>query len=291
MSHLLTDRAMVMNLSIGLWQGYRLDREASTKVTNEAGAASDAARVNKHLIPKPSLAPIVTAQNAVRSHFYDNTLPWRDNGDRLMTRKLFLDFIPKHEALVAAFNEQVETFLTEGYPSAIEQAEFRMGSMFKRADYPAVSELRRKFYVALDIDAITTADDFRVAIDAEHVEKVKATMTANAEARIQTAMTDVWKRMADVVGRFQERMADPKAVFRDSTVTNIADILDLVPGLNVLDDPQIEQVRKAIAESLGGIDAKDIRKDPALRNELAGEAGKIMSKMQGFMAAFGGGQE
>jgi hypothetical protein len=291
MSHLLTDRAMVMNLSIGLWQGYRLDREASTRVTTEAGAASDAARVNKHLIPKPSLAPIVTAQNAVRSHFYAVTLPWRDNGDRLMTRKMYLDFIPKHEALVAAFRDEVEKFLTDGYPSAIEQAEFRMGSMFKRDDYPAVSELRRKFYVELDIDAITTADDFRVQIDAEHVEKVKATMTANAEARMQTAMADVWKRMSDTVGYFQARMADPKAVFRDSTVTNIAEMLDLIPGLNVLDDPQIEQVRKAIAGALGGIDAKDIRKDPALRSELAGEAGKIMDTMSSFLAAFGGGQE
>jgi len=287
MSHALIERAMVMNLSIGIWQGYRLDRDASAKVTTDAGAASDAARVNKHLIPKAALAPIVTAQNAIRAHFYTNTLPWRDNGDRLMPRKMFETFIPKHEQLVQAFKDEVELFLAEKYLAAIEQAGFRMGAMFKREDYPPASELRRKFYADLEIDAITTANDFRVQIDQAHVDKVKAAMTANAEARLQTAMIDVWKRMADAVGHFQAKMSDPKAVFRDSTVKNIGEMLDLIPGLNVLDDPQIEQVRGMIMTAIGGKEAKEIREDAALRGQLAGDAAKIMDVMGGFMKAYG----
>lgn len=290
MTHALTEKAMVMNLSIGIWAGYRLDREATRKVTTDAGASADAARVNKHLVPKEATAPIVTAQNAVRSHFYDNTLPWRDNGDRLMTRKLFLTFMPEHEKLKREFTDAVEKFLTVDYPSAIEKAAFRMGSMFNRDDYPPAGVLRGKFYVNLEIDAISTANDFRVQIDQEHVDKVKASMEAAAERRFQAATADIWKRMADTVSYFHDRMADPKAVFRDSTVTNISDLLDLIPGLNVLDDPQIETVRAAIAKSFGNLDAKDIRKDPAHRAELAGEAKAIMDKMSGFMNAFGGGK-
>lgn len=290
MTHPLTTKAMVMNLSIGIWQGYRLDRDASKRVTEEAGAAADAARVNKHLVPKEALAAIVTAQNAIRTHFYSNTLPWRDNGDRLMPRKQFLVFIPEHEQLKQAFEAEVAKFLDDDYPSAIAKAEFRMGAMFKRDDYPAIGALRGKFYANLDIDAISTAGDFRVEIDAEHADKVRATMEAALEQRLQAAAGDVWKRMASTTQYFAERMADPKAVFRDTTVTNIGEMLDLIPGLNVLDDPDIELVRQKIAESLGGIDAKDIRKDPALRAELAGEAGKIVDLCVGFMRAFGAGQ-
>lgn len=290
MTHALTEKAMVMNLSIGIWAGYRLDREATRKVTSDAGASADAARVNKHLIPKQALAPIVTASNAVRSHFYDNTLPWRDNGDRLMTRKLFLTFMPAHEKLVNEFTDAVETFLATDYPSAIEQAAFRMGTMFNQDDYPPAGELRRKFYIGLEIDAITTANDFRVQIDQEHVDKVRASMESAAEARLQNATADIWRRMAETIGYFQQRMADPKAVFRNSTVTNIGEMLDLIPGLNVLDDPQIETVRAAIAKSFGNLDAKDIREDPAHRAHLAGEAKQIMDKMSGFMTAFGGGK-
>lgn len=289
-THTITERAMVMNLSIGIWQGYRLDKAASAKVTSDAGAAADAARVNKHLIPKEDLAPIVTAQNAIRTHFYTNTLPWRDNGDRLMTRVLYLKFIPDHEKLVRDFNEAVETFLNEKYPVAIERAQFRMGEMFDRADYPSASELRRRFYAELDIAPISTANDFRVAIDQEHVDKVKAQIEAAVEQRMQAATADVWARMAKTIGYFQERMADPKAVFRDSTVENITELLDLIPGLNVLDDPNIELVRAQIAKAFGNLDAKDIRKDPAHRAQLADEAQQVMDRMSGFMKAFGAGQ-
>lgn len=288
MTHALVEKAMVMNLSIGIWQGYRLDKAASAKVTSDAGASSDAARVNKHLIPKEALAPIVTAQNAIRTHFYENTLPWRDNGDRLITRVLYTKFIEEHEALKSAFQDEVEKFLAGGYPSAIEKAEFRMGLMFNRDDYPPVGALRYKFYARLDISPIATANDFRVNIDAEHVEKVKASIEASLEQRMKAATADVWRRMAETVGYFQERMAKPDAVFRDSTITNIGEMLDLIPGLNVLDDPDIEAVRSTIAKAFGNLDAKDIRKDPAHRAELAGEAKAIVDKMAGFMRAFGG---
>lgn len=289
-THALTERAMVMNLSISLWQGYRLDKEASRRVTRDNGADADAARVNKHLVPKDYLAPVVAAAGAVRSHFYDNTLPWRDNGDRLMTRKLYMDFIKEHERLVSEFNTAVTTFLDNKYPEAIAKAEFRMGELFKSDDYPAVRDLRHRFSITLDTDAITTANDFRVQIDQDQVDKVRASMEAAAERRINAAMQDVWRRLAETIGYFAERMDNPDAIFRDSTVVNVAELIDLIPGLNVLDDPNIEQIRQLASSKLTGIDAQAIRKDPELRSELADDAKEIMDRMAGFMRAFGAGE-
>lgn len=288
-THALTERAMIVNLSISLWQGYRLDKEASRRITSQSGADADAARVNKHLVPKDYLAPVVTAATAVRAHFYDNTLPWRDNGDRLMTRKLYMPFIEAHEKLVAEFEEAVRVFLDEKYPSAIEKAAFRMGDLFKRDDYPPVSELRHRFRIGLDIDALTTSNDFRVQIDQAHVEKVRASMEEAALRRVQTAQADVWKRLMEKVSYFADRLGDPEAVFRDSTVNNVEELIELIPGLNVLDDPDIEAIRQRVHAKLVGHDAKSIRKDPALREELAGEAKQIVDTMAGFMRAFGAG--
>lgn len=287
MSHTLTERAMTLNLSVGMWAGYRLDRAASQQVTEDAGADRDAARVNKHLIPKELLKPIVTAMNAIRAHFYTKTLPWRDNGDRLLTRMMFTSFVPDHQKLVAEFDDAVAHFLDNEYPGAIAKAEFRMGTMFNRDDYPPVNELRRRFYATLDIGPIGTAGDFRVELDEENATRIRSDIEAATESRLRSAVGDVWARMAKAVGYFQERMADPKATFRASTVENIDELLDLIPGLNVLDDENIETVRAAIAKSLGGLDPEDLRKDASHRAEKAGEAEKIMSKMEGFMKAFG----
>jgi predicted secreted Zn-dependent protease len=83
-------------------------------------------------------------------------------------------------------------------------------------------------------------------------------------------------------------LSTPDAVFRDSLVGNIEELVELIPGLNVLDDPKIEAVRQEVIKKLTPYTPKEIRKDPELREDLAGEAKAIVDKMAGFMRAFGG---
>ena len=281
----IASKAMVLNLQIGIWQGYRLDKEASAKVTRDAGASTDAARVNKHLVPKEALAPVVTASNAVRTHFYAKTLPWKDNGDRLLTRAMYMDFIQEHGALMKAFEDAVSDFLTTAYPAARDQAEFRMGDLFKSDDYPSPGQLRQRFYINLDIDAVTEAGDFRVALDQEHADSVRSQMEQAMHSRIGRAMQDVYMRLSDVVGHFAKKMGDSKAVFRDSTITNIEELVDLIPGLNVLDDPNLTALGEDIRAKLMGLDPKDLRKNPEVRSQAAKDAEVIMERMAGFMNA------
>ena len=280
----ISTKAMVLNLQIGIWQGYRLDKEASAKVTKDAGADSDAARVNKHLVPKEALAPVVTASNAVRTHFYAKTLPWKDNGDRLLTRAMYMDFIQEHGELMGKFEEAVDDFLTKDYPKAREQAEFRMGNLFKPDDYPSAAALRQRFYINLDIDAVTEAGDFRVTLDAEHADDVRAQMERSMHERIGRAMKDIYVRLGEVVGHFAKTMADEKKVFRDSAVSNIEKLVDLIPGLNVLDDPDLNALGVEIRQKLMGIDPKDLRKNPEVRSQAAKDAEAIMERMAGFMS-------
>lgn len=283
----ITKQAMVLNLQIGIWQGYRLDKDASKKVTEDANADYDAARVNKHLVPKQALRPVITAANAVRLHFYDKTLPWKDNGDRLLTRMMYMDFIERHEELVGTFKDAVDEFLDTAYPAARDQAEFRMGDLFKQEDYPSVEALRRRFYINLDIDAVTEAGDFRVEMEQSELDTVRKSMEEALQERIGRAMRDVWERLADTLGHFAKKMGSEE-IFRDATVRNLREIVELLPGLNVLNDPDLERIRQTIDAKLGGYEAKDLRKDPAVRAAAAKEADEIMESMRGFMNAFGG---
>lgn len=285
----ITTKCMTANLSISVWAGHRLDKDASRKVTEDAGAERDAARVNKHLIPKDAMKGIVAAQGAVRTHFYENTLPWRDNGDRLLTRARFTAFIEEHERLRAEFDAAVEAFLTGSYMAARDQAAFRMGAMFNPDDYPSVDSLRRKFGVSLDIDAVTEAGDFRVQMDTEAAAKVRAGIEAATEQRVARAMQDVWQRLADAVGKMAERLGDADAIFRDSMLTNLDEIVDVLPDLNVLEDPALEQARLDVKARLTGFDAATLRTDKATRAAVATAAQEIFDDMSGLMRAFNKG--
>lgn len=282
----IVNECIVVNLQLGIWTGQRLDKEASRKITEDAHAESDAARVNKHLIAKDAMKPIVTAANAVRTHFYTKTLPWKDNGDRIISRKAFLRFVQDHEALVGKFNDAVTEFCATAYPSAVEKAGFRMGDLFNPADYPSAAEIKRRFYVNLDMDPVTEAADFRVQMDAKQAEAVRASMERAMKERVGRAMSSVWMRLAEVLGNFAERTKSGEGI-RVELVSNLREIVDTLPELNITDDAELEAIRQQIANKLTGYEAADLRTDDTARAQAAKDAQRIMNQMKGFMNAFG----
>lgn len=281
----IANNTMVVNLQISVWSGYKLDKGMTQKVTSEANAAADAARVNKHIVPKESLKEIVTAQGALRTHFYTNTLPWGDNGDRLLPRLSFMDFMQAHGKLNEEFNNAVDNFINEKYLRARDQAAFRMGEMFRTEDYPEPEQLRRRFAVNLDIHGVPIGRDFRVDMDSATLDMLRQQIESKNQERVTAAMQDVWSRLAEVLGHFATKMADD-SVFRDSTVKNLEELVDMLPALNVTGDPKLEQVRQDINNTLIGYTPKDLRKDTAVRQAAAQESKRIVDQMAGFMGAF-----
>lgn len=271
---------MLLNLQVSVWKGYRLDKETTRRVIDEANAASDALRVNKHLVPNTALAEIVSATSALRNHFYAKTLPWKDNGDRLLTRKSFMGFIEEHEKLKADFDSAVDQFLRVKYPSAQEQAEFRMGATFNASDYPTEIELRRKFSARLDIDGIARAYDVRLQSDNQAIQD-----------RVTRAMAGLWARLCKPLENFVERMSDDEAVFRNSLVNNLKEVAALIPELNFMEDPQLEAIRQQVEAQLLIWSPDDLRKDKTARAKVAGEAADILETMRGFMIGMGGEDE
>jgi hypothetical protein len=282
----IVNECIILNLQIGLWTGQRLDKDASRKVTEEAGADSDAARVNKHLISKEAMKPILTAANAVRTHFYSNTLPWRDNGDRVISRKALLKFLEEHEKLAYAVRHAVDVFCATTYMSELEKAGFRMGDLHNPDDYPSAAELQRKFYVNLDVDPIATSNDFRLSMSAAQADALKSKMEEALAQRIGKAMSSVWERLADVLGNFAERTKTGSGI-RVEMVQNLREIVDILPELNITNDPELEAIRQKISDRLTGYDAADLRTDNSARAAAHKDAQKIMDQMKGFMTAFG----
>lgn len=283
---------MIVNVHYGTWSGQRLDRDESERIVERANAESGAARAIKHLIPKEVLAPIHVSRDAIKTHFYTSTLPWKDNGDRLLLRQNYTSFMLRHQELVNLFYDAVDTFIAKTYPEAVQRAEFRMGALFNRDDYPSADQLRSRFFVQLDIDAVTSANDFRVTIDNAFDQASALAVQQQREAalarNVQTAMSSVWSKLSSVVEHFATKMATEDATFRDTTVTKLEELVEALPNLNLTEDPNLERIRSEIAARLLSYSPKDLRKNREARNTAAIEAKRIMDDMKGFMTAMGG---
>jgi hypothetical protein len=124
-------------------------------------------------------------------------------------------------------------------------------------------------------------------MDESELESIRSSMKQAMTERIGRAMRDVWERLSDVVGHFAATMSDGDKVFRDATVRNLEELVELLPGLNVTEDPDLAAIGAEIKAKLTGYDPKDLRKKPQVRSEAAKQAAEIVERMQGFMSAFG----
>lgn len=275
----LSTKCMVVDLHLSRWSGYKTDQKASNQLIKEANAKAGSAVVSKRIVPKEAFADIVTACNALRAHMTKHTLPWSDNGARIMTRNIFEIFMSGYGELERQYNDAVKEFIDIKYPQARDQASFRLGDLFVESDYPSADELRKKFQVDLDIDGITEPEDFRVALPEAELNKLKASMEESINRRLGSAMEDVWLRIAELLEHYIEKIGDSEAIFRDSTVNNLVDLMNILPGLNVTSDPKLKEIRQRIMATIGAYEPNDLRKGKELRAAAAKTAREIRESM------------
>ena len=67
-------------------------------------------------------------------------------------------------------------------------------------------------------------------------------------------------------------------LFRSSLLDNAHDLCELSGSLNIINDPQLEEARKALKRAIGNIDLKDLRKDVGARAEVKTQVDDILSK-------------
>jgi hypothetical protein len=271
----LSSKCMLVDVRISKWNGYKTDQDASAKLIREANAQAGSAVVSKRVVPKEALADITTAYNALKAHRDRYTLPWSDKGPRIMTRNIFELFMSGYGDLERQFNAAVKEFIEVKYPPVRDRAAFRLGDLFDGKDYPPPEELRKKFEVNLDIDGITEPDDFRVALPEKELNQLRITMEESINRRLGSAMQDVWLRIADLLEHYIEKIGDSEAIFRDSTVNNLVELMGILPGLNLVNSSDLRTIRQQIMETIGSYHPDDLRKGADLRAVAAKEAKEI----------------
>ena len=179
---MITERAMLAAVHISIWTAVKHDRKISRDVADQHGAHQGAGRYNKQLLRgADKLEELRTLAGQVRQYFYKITLPWSDEGFRLLPSNLYFDLTTRMREFEASFEQGVESFL-QVYPQYIEQVRPELNGLFREEDYPAAEKLRKKFGVKLEILPIPSGNDFRVQMSAEEQARVAREIDANVRA-------------------------------------------------------------------------------------------------------------
>jgi len=289
--HSLSSRAMLCSLSISMWSARKHDPDASEEIAVRHGAQADAGRYHKVLLPKQALADIQKIVSEARQEHYFMTLPWDDNGYRVLPAAAYMDHVAKMRAMSNRFTESVDS-LAGQFLTLVEQARTRLGGLFRESDYPCPDELRAKFSFETRVMPLPDAGDFRVALGDEEQARIKRQITAAVEASLQVGSRELWFRLYEAVQHLADRLTAYKVTgqgiehpFRDTVVTNLVKLVDVLPKLNVTNDPELERLAEQVRTSLL-VDPQELRKSETVRAETAKAAAAIAQHMAGYMAGY-----
>jgi len=280
----IADKALLVQLNISQWTARKYDRRATADVAHTNGVAIDVGRYNKNLLPVGNmLKDVAKLATRVRTAFYANTLPWGMEGTQLLPTDNFLAFRDRFQKDKDDWQQLVSRFV-DAYPQLRADAETCLGPLYNAEDYPRPETIGRKFRMELAVYPLPT-NDFRVQLADEELQRIQKDVEDRTEAASKAAMEALWKRLYDKVAHLADKLAAPDAVFRDTTVTGLEELLDLIPRLNVTNDQQLEALRQQAVAKLTAHEPDQLRHNPGVRKAASDAAADVLAKMGAFMGA------
>ena len=169
-----------------------------------------------------------------------------------------------------------------------------MGKLFRIEDYPSKDALQGKFSIRYRITAVQDAEQFMAKLASDDVDRVRRDIESQIEERLHDAVGDLYRRFGEAVERVSERLKEDEngkpLVFRDSMISNIRDLVDVVAAPQHL---RRRRARAALRAGEGGRSRASNRMrcgpsrsfDPIARARVKRDADELMEKFAGYFGA------
>jgi hypothetical protein len=279
------NNAFLVRLSVSVWTARKMDKNATKEAKASAGAGDKAGvKVYKSVIAADALDKVTQIANAARIEHRKRTVPWAYDGPGAITAEGYPAYKTAMAALEREFNRAVAHFYTV-YAQERENARGYLGAMFNPHDYPSTDSMKEKFAFRVTAEPMPQAGDFRVqGLAPELAEEIKRDIVENNVAALVHANDTAWSRVIETVEKLKVRLEGYKPAvngkpvegkYHDSLVNNVKELADLLPSINVANDPDLTRMGQKLL-ALTCYSAQDLRDSDALRIEIAKQAGLVL---------------
>lgn len=255
----LTSRAVISTLNVGAWRVNKLNA-GETAAVNAKHGVKNKARVSVFICDHAALLEIYTVHTEARAEHYRLTLPAGDKGLRFLPVNRQVE----HRQIMQRFADRIDELLVQfrrDYPAERAAAPTRLGGLYVERQWPAnVEDVVGRFTF--------TVRYLPVPEQGQWQEWMAEAATA--------AQDDLRERLRLAITHVATKLSDPKGIFRDTLTGNLAEIIALVPDLNLANDPAIAAIADK-AKALLEHDVQTLREDPIARAETAATATEIVN--------------
>ena len=293
----LSKKAILVTLKVGTWQTSVPDWNATAKVLSDNQAVNDVGRFTKRLVPRQATARMQRLATEARKTHYRLTMPWDDKGQRLLPVSAYEKYKAAMDALCDQRTDAVNEFL-RNYDSYKQQARKMLGELFKEGDYPSKEELRNQLSMTYVKEQVPSAEHFVADLAADEAARIEANINALVSARVRPAMMDLYQWVGEMAEWVAYNLGEDEGVprkFKHQMVDAFRQVGDMLPSLNVFDDPDLERIGRDIKDVMDAVmSGNELRVlshefDPELHKKVKSVAesattdvASAMEKLQGY---------
>lgn len=268
---------MLGTLNISVWNPKKTDRKVTLETLIQHGASQDAGAFVKNLLPDGAIDGVKKIESKLRALFYRRSLPWRDDGIRILPAAVWFEFSAEMRALREEFDQAVGQFLID-YDVHRAKAKVALNGMFNDSDYPAVELVRQKFAVRLSVFPLPDSEDFRVDLPDDVRAAIGQEIDDSVKDSVVLANADLRNRLGKALASVVDRLSDSENIFRDTLITNLRSLCSDIPKLNISGDEGLLKLT-AEAEKIAHLEPDQIRADDTVRVSAHKTAGDILAAM------------
>lgn len=289
----LAAAAMLVCIDVHQWGNRKVENELAEKTAEDNRADKEMFFTTKKLVDRATLKVVSSAFSRFKAFHYENTLPWLNNGYRILPAANYLAYTENSRKLKEDALQSVEDFL-KIYPTVRDAAAKRLGDAFDEEDYPTPDQLRRKWGINTHFFPVPDKADFRTDIPAAELKRIAASIDDQVAIGLKHATQDLFERLYQVVLVLRDKLKAYKVsdeggkrktenVFRDSAVDNIRELCDLLPRLNFTHDENLDHLAAEVMKSLGSQDAEQLRENEQQRLKVTLAADAVLAKMADYI--------
>ena len=267
----LASASMLVEVNISNWVGRKKDKRASAQIADQNHAERNSVRAIKDLLTdNDDLKAITQHVTATRAVHVNMTMPWSNSGLRLLPTAQYFKYQQTMTDMQNEFERLAQNFLDK-YNDAVIDVQIKLGNLFSRDDYPSLNELTHKFRMGINYMPLPDTGDFRIDIGNEALAEVKQQYSEFYAKQYSTAMNDVWTRLHKALTSMSDRLdyssKEDKKVFRDTLVSNVTDMIELLRVCNVTNSTQMSAMADSLEEAMSGVTPDALREDDYFRAE------------------------
>ncbi len=277
----LTETAMLVRLSISQWTARKYDKEVSSKAAEAYNANEKSGRYNKVLIAEEAIKKISEIVSEARDFHYKNTLPWTDDGARLLAATNYMQYTHKMRRYRSDFENEVASFIGN-YDLYIQEARIDLNGMFRQKDYPTIVELPRKYEFNVAVDPLPSSADFRVAIKDSEIQALRADMEMRLRKAHNAAMKDLWDTVQARETHGRKAVRPRRQIQRYAGIQRSGNSGPTAEAQRHR-RPALEEMRKEVENKLCGQAPETLRTAGFVRSIIATEAQQIVDMMESYM--------